>query len=242
MPAIILGIGSAIAGGISSISGAAASSAAAALRNKQAQQQWIQSNTQKTINNSRQHFQAVQSTIQQAKRNAAISDAAYRNQFNRQNNLTDQINYQKTQMAVDAQVARAALTNLAAARGIGQKSGTQNAIVRAQMLNMLANNNQLRKNYQLQREDIQNQFSGEMSQRTEQVFMPNIELYDSQPIYENTGYSALPGLLQIGAGIAGGVAMGMGGPGTTLGDPNAVGQGSSTTISEASGGGSGEGS
>lgn len=215
MPAIILGVGSAIASGVSSIFGSKANSAAAALRNQQAQQQWIQRNTQKTINNSRQQFQAVQATIQQAKRNAAIAASAYQNQFNRQNNLSDQINYQKTEMAVDSQIARAALVNIAAAKGLGQKNGTQNAILRAQMLNMLSNNNQLRRNYEIQKQDIQNQFKSEMSQMTEQVFMPNLELYDAAPIYEDTGYSALPGLLQIGAGIAGGVAGMAGGAGTS---------------------------
>lgn len=233
MPAIILGVGSAIASGVGSIFGAKANSAAAALRNQQAQQQWIQRNTQKTINNSRQQFQAVQATVQQAKRNAAIAASAYQNQFNRQSNLSDQINYQKTEMAIDSQIAKAALVNIAAAKGLGQTSGTQNAILRSQMLNMLSNNNQLRRNYEIQKQDIQNQFRGEMSQMTEQVFMPNIELYDAQPIYENTSYSTLPGLLQIGAGIAGGIASMAGGIGTpsngTTGGGYSTGMGGSSS-------------
>lgn len=199
----IMAIGSAIAGGVSSIFGAKANAAAAALRNQQAMQQWLAKNTQKTINNSRQQFQAVQSSIQQAKRNSAIAQAAYKNQYNRQSSLSDQINFQKNQMSIDGQIARAAIMNIAAGRNISQNTGTQLSILQSQMLNMISNSNELNKNYQIQRENIQNQFESEMNQQTEQVFMPNLELYDDQPIYEDTGYSTLPGLIQIGAGIAG---------------------------------------
>ena len=204
-PMTIIGIGSAIAGGVGSIFGAKANAAAAELRNQQALQQWISRNTQKTFNNARQQFQAVQATIQQAKRNSAIIQAAYKNQFNRQNNIKDQIDFQKSQMAVDAQITRALLINAAAGKNIGQNSGTQGALIRSQMLNMIANNNQLQKNYLIQKQDIENQFTSEMAQQTEQVFMPNIELYDAQPIFEDTGYSMIPGLLQIGSGLAGAV-------------------------------------
>lgn len=218
----IIGIGSAIAGGVGSIFGAKANAAAAELRNQQALQQWISRNTQKTFNNARQQFQATQATIQQAKRNSAIIQAAYKNQFNRQNNIKDQINFQKSQMAVDAQITRALLINAAAGKNIGQNSGTQSALIRSQMLNMIANNNQLQKNYLIQKQDIENQFQSEMAQQTEQVFMPNIELYDAQPIFEDTSYSALPGVLQIATGLAG-AAYGMSGSGTESGfTPNEI--------------------
>lgn len=236
-PMTIMAIGSAIAGGVSSIFGAKANSAAAALRNQQAQQRWIQANTQKTMNNARSQFQSVYQTAQQMKRNSAIMQSAYRNQFDQQNALKDQLQFQTRELAVNRAIAAGALTNAMAGRNLNQASGTSTALVQSQMLNMLQNINQIQANYKTQQQNIQKQFQSEMSQMTENIFMPNIEQYDAQPIYEDTGYSALPGLLQIGAGIAGGVAGMSAGPGSTT-TPGGT---TTTTIPEAPGGGSGYG-
>ncbi len=211
----IMAIGSAIAGGVSSIFGAKANSAAAALRNQQAQQRWIQANTQKTMNNARSQFQSAYQTAQQMKRNSAIMQSAYKNQFDQQNALKDQLKFQTKELSVNRAIAAGALSNALSARSINQNSGTHQALARAQLLNAIGNINQIQKNYQIQQNNIQKQFQSEMSQMTENIFMPNIEQYDAQPIYEDTGYSMLPGLLQIGAGIAGGVAGMSGGAGTS---------------------------
>lgn len=211
----IMAVGSAIASGVSSIFGAGANSAAAQLRNQQAQQRWIQSNSQKSINNARSQFQAAYQTVQQTKRNSAIMQTAYRNQFDLSNNLRDQVNFQKAQLATNRAIAAGALTNAIAARNIGQSSGTYQALARAQFLGMLDNVNQIQKNYAIQQQNINKQFDAEMNQMTENIFMPNIELYDAQPIYEDTSYSTIPGMLQIATGVAGGIAMGAAGPGTT---------------------------
>lgn len=216
-PMTIMGIGSAIAGGIGSIFGSQANSAAAALRNQQAEQRWIQANTQKTINNARSQFQSAYQTAQQLKRNSAIMQSAYRNEFDQRNALKEQLQFQTKELSVNRAIAAGALTNALSARNINQNSGTQQALVRAQLLNAVGNINQIQQNYQVQQKNISKQFQAEMSQMTENIFMPNIELYDAQPIYEDTGYSAIPGLLQIGAGIAGGVAGMNSGAGTADG-------------------------
>lgn len=233
MPAIILGVGSAIASGVGSIFGAKANAAAAALRNQQAQQRWIQANTQKTINNARSQFQSAYQSAQQLKRNAAIMQSAYRNEFDQRNALKDQLQFQTRELSVNRSIAAGALTNALSARNINQNSGTYNALARAQLLNAMSNINQIQNNYQIQQKNISKQLQAEMSQMTENIFMPNIELYDAQPIYEDTGYSALPGLLQIGAGIAGGVAGMAGGAGTpssgTTGGGYSTGMGGSSS-------------
>jgi len=233
----MMAIGSAVAGGLSSIFGSKANSAAAALRNQQAEQRWIQANTQKTMNNARSQFQSAYQTAQQMKRNSAIMQSAYRNQFDQQDALKDQRQFQLKELSINRAIAAGALTNAQAARSINQNSGTYQALARAQLFNSISNVNQIQKNYETQQKNINKQFQSELSQMTENIFMPNLELYDAAPIYEDTGYSMLPGLLQIGAGIAGGVAGMKAGPGSTT-TPS----GTTTTIPEAPGGGAGWGS
>jgi len=58
-PMTMMAIGSAVAGGLQSIFGGQAQAAAMERQNEQAFQNWIASNTQKTMNNAREQFQST---------------------------------------------------------------------------------------------------------------------------------------------------------------------------------------
>lgn len=205
----IIGIGSAIAGGISSIFSGQAAAAAAEQRNEQAIRNWIQSNTNKTFANAREQFQAAYATAQQQKRNSAIAEAAYQTQFDLTRNAADIAAFQQSQLAKQQTQASAALLNALSGKNISTSSGLYASLALAQTVDALNNSKQLQKNYINQVNTINKQFKEQMSQQTENIFMPNIELYDQKPIFEDASASAtgglISGLLQIGSGIAGGI-------------------------------------
>jgi len=113
-----------------------------------------------------------------------------------------------------------------------------------QALNGLNNAMQLERNRIAQAKNIDTQTQNMLSQQTENIFMPNIQLYDEAPIYGNAAAAAMggtiSGLLQIGSGIAGGLtAYGQGsGIGLTgSSTPNTGGAGSTTSSGIYGGGG-----
>lgn len=218
-------IAGAVAQGMSSIMAGRAASEAAALRNAQAHQKWIQANTQKTMNNARSQFQAAYQTVEQMKRNSAIMQSAYRNEFDQTNALKDQLQFQTKELSINRAIAAGALRNALGSRNINQGSGLHQALARAQLVGLLSNINQIQKNNQIQQMNIAKQFQAEMNQQTNNIFMPNIELYDAGPMMESTASSALPGILQIGGAIIGGIAGASGGIGS-LGGGASPGDGS----------------
>lgn len=208
-PLAIIGIGSAIAGGVSSIFGGMAQSAAAKQRNEQAYRNWIQSNTNKTYANAREQFQAAYNFAQQQKRNSAIAEAAYRTQFDTTRSLKDITSFQQMQLSKQQTQASASLINALTSKGISSSSGLYSTLAMAQTLDALNNSKQLQRNYEMELNNINKQFTAQMSQQTDNIFMPNIQGYDQAPIYEDAEASAIGGIvsgvLQIGSGVAGGI-------------------------------------
>lgn len=205
----IMAIGSAIAGGVSSIFGGKAAEAAAQQRNAQAQRNWIQSNTNKSFANAREQFQSAYNFAQQLKRNSAIAQAAYQSQYEGLQGLKDTSSFQQLQLSKQYSQASASLLNAITSKGVSPSSGLYSSLAIAQTLDALNNSNQLKKNYQIEANKINARFTEQMSQQTENIFMPNIQGYDQAPIYEDSGMYATTGLitgaLQIGTGLAAGI-------------------------------------
>lgn len=214
MPAFLaIAAGGAIAGGVGSIMGgfgqAKAAKAQAMAQNRQAQQNFIQSNTNKTFANAREQFQASYLYTQQLKRNSAIAEAAYRNQYEQMENLQNISTFQQSQLSKQTQLASSSLLSAVASKGISKKSGLYASLAISQALDAMNNSNQLKKNYMTQVSNINKQFKNEMSQQTENIYMPNIQIYDAAPVWANTNAGsslALAGALSGAAQIAGGVA------------------------------------
>jgi hypothetical protein len=205
-PMTILGIGSAVAGGVSSIFGGQAQGAAIRRQNREAHQKWIQANTQKTINNSREQFQATYAFEQQLKRNRAIAENAYAYQFDAQNATKYNYALAQNQMGSAMQSQRASLIQAITAKGISSSSGMYGVLAASQALNALTKAGQLDVQLQQQKKEIDKQFKGMMSQQTENIFMPNIQLYDESPIFGDAGAAEtaglVSGLVQIGGAVA----------------------------------------
>lgn len=222
-PMTIIGIGSAIAGGVSSIFGGKANSAAARQRNEQAYRNWIQSNINKTFANAKEQFQAAYNFTQQQKRNSAIAEAAYRTQFDATNNLKDITYFQQMQLSKQQTQASASLINALTSKGISSSSGLYSALATAQTMDALNNSKQIQKNYETEISNINKQFTAQMSQQTENIFMPNIQGYDQAPLFEDASAAerggVLSGILQIGTGVAAGV-YGMSSPSSNFNPSN----------------------
>jgi hypothetical protein len=207
-PMTMMAIGSAIASGVSSIFGGKAQSAAMEQANQQAYQNWIQANTQKTFNNSREQFQTAFQTIQQLKRNSSIAKAAWQNDYEAKQALQFTSNFQQKQLANQVSNQKASLLNAILAKGISSSSSMYSSLAIAQSLDAMNNSNMLKRNAEIQLQNINKQTQASLSQQTENIFMPNIELYDQAPIFGDTSAAAMggavSGLLQIGGAIAGG--------------------------------------
>ena len=98
-PMTMMAIGSAVAGGLQSIFGGKAQAAAIKQQNEQALRNWMQANSQKTINNSREQFQSAYQTAQQLKRNSTIMKAAWENQWEAKQALDYRTGYQQSQLS-----------------------------------------------------------------------------------------------------------------------------------------------
>lgn len=206
-PMTMMALGSAIAGGMSSIFGGQAQSAAIQRQNEQAYRNWIQANSQKTFNNSREQFQATYAFEQQLKRNKAISDSAYAYQYDAMGILKANQNIAQTNMARALTSQQGALTNALLSKGISSSSGMYGMLAATQALSAIENSAQANAAIQQEKKEIDKQFKNMMSQQTESIFMPNIQLYDMEPIYGDPNAAAVgglvSGLVQIGSGIAG---------------------------------------
>jgi hypothetical protein len=210
-PMTMMAIGSAIAGGLGSIFGGKAQGAAIRQQNEQAYRNWIQANSQKTINNSREQFQAAYQFTQQLKRNSAIAKAAWENEWEAKQALNFRTGFQQKQLANQVQTQKAALLNAVLAKGVSSSSGTYAAMATSQALDALQNATMVSYNAKMELENINRQTKNAMSQTTENIFMPNIQLYDSAPIFGDPSAAEtgglISGLVQIGGAI-GGAAIG----------------------------------
>lgn len=206
MPMTILGIGSAVAGGLGSIFGGKAQGAQIRAQNQQAMRNWIASNSQKTFNNAREQFQSTYAFEQQLKRNSAIAENAYKYQYEAMDTLKANRTLAQTQMSDALSSQRATLINAVVGKGISSTSGLFGILATSQALDALEKTRQANKAFQQEREEIYKQFKGMMSQQTENIFMPNIQGYDEAPILGDaraaeTG-GLISGLVQIGSAVA----------------------------------------
>lgn len=206
-PMTMLAIGSAIAGGVSSIFGGKAQAAAIQQQNEQAMRNWVRSNTQITLNNARDQFQNAYAFSQQLRRNSAIAQAAYGYQYNAKEALNNESSFQQNQLSNQITQQKASLLNALTNRGVSANSGMYGALATMQSLNSLTNAVQLEKNRLAQSENIDQQTRNMFNQQTDNIFMPNIEMYNDAPILSDPSIAEsggmLSGLLQIGGAIGG---------------------------------------
>lgn len=218
--------GSAIAGGLSSIFGGAAKKAemdsqirqqreAVRVENQRALNNWVQGNLQKTFNNSREQFQAAHNWVQQLKKNEAIDRAAYEYQWDAKQALKLSSNAEQQKLSNNLMQQQGSLLNALASRGIGTSSGMYLSMALAQTLDGLQNANRLKQNTELQASNIDKQTRQMQAQKTENVFMPNTQLYDPFPVLGTAPTSsgqagtyamlggALSGAVQIGGAAYG---------------------------------------
>jgi hypothetical protein len=204
-PMTIMGIGSAVAGGLQSIFGGKAQGAAIRAQNEQAFRNWIAANTQKTFNNAREQFQAAYAFEQQLKRNKAISDAAYQYQYEALGIAKTNQTRTENDMSSALRAQQSSLLNSMVNKGISPMSSSYSILAMTQALDAVQKAGQLKANALQERNEINKQFKGMLSQQTENIFMPNIEGYDEAPIFGNPNIAEaggmLSGLVQIGGAI-----------------------------------------
>ena len=146
--------------------------------------------------------QGDQTVEQQLKRNNAIAENAYAYQFDAKN--ATQYNYAiaQNQLADAMQNQRAALTNAVLSKGISGSSGSYAMLATTQALNAISKSGQMRAALDQEKAQIDKQFKGMLAQQTENIFMPNIQLYDESPLFGDAGAAEKAGLvsgaLQIG--------------------------------------------
>jgi hypothetical protein len=206
-PMTMLAIGGAVAGGLSSIFGGKAQGAAIRAQNEQAMRNWIASNSQKTFANAREQFQSTYAFTQQLKRNSAIAQNAYAYQYDAMNVLDANRTTAQTEMANSLSSQRAALTNALMNKGISSSSGAYAMLATSQALDAIDKAGQANAAIEQQKNEINKQFNAMMSQQTENIFMPNIQLYDEAPTLGDASAAEaggmISGLVQIGGAVAG---------------------------------------
>ena len=232
-PFTVMAIGGLIAGaagGASSIFAGQAQGAAIDAANRQAYRNWIHSNTQKTMNNAREQFQSSFMALQQVKRNSAIRQAAWQNEWDAKQALTFNSGYQQKQLATQLQTQKAALLRAVVTRGISASSGMYASMATAQSLDALQNSALLKRNTLLEKDNIDKQTAAAMAQQTENIFMPNIQLYDESPMFGDADAARTGGMvsggLQIGSSVAG---FAVGAMGNSSPSPSSSGASSSGT-------------
>ena len=202
----MLAIGSAVAGGLSSIFGGQAQGAAIRAQNEQAYRNWIQANSQKTFNNAREQFQAAQAFAQQLKRNSAIARSAYETQSLATQALKNTVSFQQNELSKQVRTQQGSLVNALLAKGVSGSSGLMQSLALNQTLSALASAKNLEYNAFLEKQNIDRQTQNTLSQQTENIFMPNIQLYDQAPIFGDAGAAEMGGLIsgvvQIGGAVA----------------------------------------
>jgi hypothetical protein len=202
----MLAIGSAVAGGLSSIFGGQAQGAAIRAQNEQAYRNWIQANSQKTFNNAREQFQVAQAFSQQLKRNSAIARSAYETQSLATQALQNTVSFQQNELSKQVRTQQGTLVNALLAKGISGSSGLMQSLALNQTLNALAAAKNLEYNASLEKQNIDRQTKNALSQQTDNVFMPNLQLYDQAPIFGDPNAAEMGGLIsgivQIGGAVA----------------------------------------
>ena len=226
-PMTVMAIGgliSGIAGGASSIFGGQAQGAAIDAANEQAHRNWIHANTQKTMNNAREQFQSSFMALQQVKRNSAIRQAAWQNEWDAKQALAFNSGYQQKQLATQLQTQKASLMRAILTRGVSASSGMYASMATAQALDALQNSALLKRNTLLEKDNIDKQTAAAMAQQTENLFMPNIQLYDESPAFGDADAARTGGMvsgaLQIGSSVAGFAVGAMGSSSTTTPSPS----------------------
>ena len=222
-PMTMLAIGSAVAGGLSSIFGGQAQGAAIRAQNEQAYRNWIQANSQKTLNNSREQFQAAYLTAQQLKRNSSIMRAAWENEWEAKQALNYRTGFQQNQLSKQMQTQKALLMNSILNKGISSNSGMYATLALAQSIDSLKNAQMIEYNANEERKNIDRQTANMMSQQTENIYMPNIQMYDQAPIFGDPSAAEtgglISGLVQIGGAVGAVGLSSFGGP-SEMSTPN----------------------
>lgn len=222
----IIMLGAAVMQGVSSIMGARAQAAAQRAANDQAHRDWIRSNSQKTMANAREQFQSTIAFTQQMKKNAAISEAAYDYQSEAMQATKTNFMRANRDMSVALRSNQSSLQSAMATRGVSSNSGTHGIMATMQALDAITKSGETQAAYQQEVSNINKQFKGMMSQQTNNIFMPNIQLYDNKPLMSNPGATEA-------AGMVGGIGQIVGGAAAAFGKTTKSGGGGEDTTTEA---------
>lgn len=225
MAVMMVMAGSAIAGGISSIMGGFGKAAemkaqirqqqeAVRVQNQNALNNWVHGNIQKSFNNAREQFQAANNWVQQMKKNQAIDKAAYEYQWDAKQAVRFAGSFQQKQLSEGLRAQQGTLLNALASRGISGSSGMYASMALAQAMDGITNASQLKQNLSQELANIDKQTRQMQAQKTEQVFIGNMQMYDQMPVLGSAPSSAgnagtmaiLGGLLSGGAQIGGAAA------------------------------------
>ena len=166
----------AIAGGVALFGMAAsdmASSAAAQNSNAQTEEQWLQGEMQKALNNGKEMFKAVYQTQQQSERNRAVQQAAYLFRSDSLAAAKEQHNHVQRQLSASLRDKRGALINTMASQGM--KGGTSKALKLSQSLNFLRESMDISKNFETAKKNINRETQNMMAQQTANLFIPNTQ-------------------------------------------------------------------
>ncbi len=188
--------------GISALAQGIGGSAKAAAANQQAQQQHTEQLINKSYANGREIFQAVHSEMQQAKRNREIAESAHLFKAESMADLGRQNAYLQNELSSTLGNNQAVLSSsLAAQNSVG---GTAKVVQKSLLLKGLSGVMNLEENERKAAKNIDRQFSNMMSQRTQDVYIPNINGVGPPPVQQDT-------TMPLISGVIGGVASGMGG-------------------------------
>lgn len=215
----------AVMGGVSSIMGGFGKSAemkaqmrqqqeAVRVQNQNALNNWVHGNIQKTFNNGREQFQAANNWIQQMKKNQAVDKAAYEYQWDARQATKSAGYFQQKQLSEGLRAQQGTLLNALASRGISGSSGMYASMALAQAMDGIANAGQLKQNLKQELANIDKQTKQMQAQKTEQVFIGNMQLYDQMPELATAPSSiGSAGTMAILGGLIGGGGQALGGIG-----------------------------
>jgi hypothetical protein len=226
-PMTMIAAGTAISGGISSIMGgfgksaemkaqARAQAEQVRTQNQQALNNWVQGNIQKAFNNGREQFNAANQWVQQMKRNEAITQSAYEYQWDAKQAARTGATFEQKQLSRRIAQQNGSLLNAIGSRGIGTASGMYASMALAQSFDALETASILKYNTNQQLKNIDKETKDIMSQRTENVFIGNMQQWDQMPTLSTApGYNSGAGMWAIAGGLLSGAAQ-LGGAGAAL--------------------------
>lgn len=200
---IAMGVTSLASGILGGIGQSAAADAQAKAQNRQNMNNWIQGENQKALNNGKELFQASHSSGQQALKNKQIFESAYLFKEKSLDMLQKQESYTQDSLSRNFLQQKSMIASNQANRNI--QGGTSKILNSVHMIQGLKDAMQTDQNFKQKRINVENQVQNMLSQRTNNVYMANMNGATIMPEQQagSTGF-------EIIGGVVGGIAGGMG--------------------------------